>query len=135
MTGINKAASNPAPGFVAKPDYSITTADFSGRVQVYAGGQMLADSHHAILLTETDMPPVYYFPKDDVNFGNLQAVDKTTYCPFKGHANYWRISGQEAESGPAVWGYAEPYEEVAYLDGYVAFYANRVEIRAKIEYA
>jgi uncharacterized protein (DUF427 family) len=50
-----------------------------------------------------------------------------TYCPFKGEASYWTIDlgGKHAEN--AVWSYEAPYDEVARIKGYMAFYPNRVD--------
>ena len=60
--------------------------------------------------------------------GLFEATEHSTYCPFKGHANYWSLQTKGATEDNLVWGYADPYPEVAGLKGYVAFYADRTTL-------
>jgi len=135
MTMVNSASSDPgpgnAPGYAKYPEYQVTMAPFKGRVRVHLADLLLADSHSAILLTETDHSPVYYLPRADVRFELLEAMERSTYCPFKGHASYWRVAGRAAQhSEPIVWGYECPFDEVSSLSKYVAFYSDRVNLEA-----
>jgi uncharacterized protein (DUF427 family) len=57
----------------------------------------------------------------------LDRTDHETFCPFKGEASYWTIRVGDRSAENAVWGYEDPFEEVAGLAGHVAFYADRVE--------
>ena len=120
-------ALNRAPGFEKNPDYKILFERSPRRVRVEFGGATIADSTAVHLLFETRHLPVYYFPKKDVRFDLLTATDHHTYCPYKGEASYWtiRAGGREAEN--AVWGYPKPYDDVAAIADYVAFYWNKVD--------
>ncbi len=62
----------------------------------------------------------------DVDADVLTRTDHTTHCPFKGDATYWtvRVGDQVAED--VMWGYEDPDEGVAGIDGYVAFYLDRM---------
>jgi len=127
-----KENSGGGPGYITYPEYEITTTPFKGRIRVFHADHLLAESHHAILLTETDHSRVYYLPRADVRFDLLEEFERSTFCPFKGHASYWRIGGEGAEqSAPIVWGYATPFEEVASLSEYVAFYSDRVRLEVE----
>ncbi len=66
-----------------------------------------------------------YFPRADVDLTELEPSDRTSRCPFKGTATYWRLPGAEAE---VVWTYEDPYPQVADLAGQVAFYQDRVTV-------
>lgn len=113
---------NPAPGFATNPDYRITFEPSPRRVRVKFGGETIADSTAAHLLFETRHLPVYYFPRADVRMDLLRPTEHHTYCPYKGTASYWTIAAGGRESENAVWGYLEPFDEVAAIRDYVAFY-------------
>ncbi len=121
------ANTNPAPGLKKYPDHRITLEPLAGMVRVEAFGQTIAEAAQAIVLREAGYQPVIYLPRDDVRFDLLQANSDTTYCPFKGQARYWDIQVGDDRASAAVWGYDNPYNEVAQLAGYVAFYPDRVE--------
>jgi uncharacterized protein (DUF427 family) len=120
-------AEAPAPGFQSNPDYRITFERSPRRVRVQFAGEAIADSTAAHLLFETRHLPIYYFPRADVRFDLLRASDHHTYCPYKGTAAYWTIAAGGRTSENAVWGYPEPFVEVAAIKDYVAFYWDRVD--------
>jgi uncharacterized protein (DUF427 family) len=117
----------PAPGFQTNPDYRITFEGSPRRVRVRFNGETIADSLSAHLLFETRHLPIYYFPRADVRFDLLRASDHHSYCPYKGTAAYWSIAVGDKVSENAVWGYPEPFAEVAPISDYVAFYWDRVD--------
>jgi uncharacterized protein (DUF427 family) len=116
-----------APGFKSNPDYRITFEPSPRRVRVKFNGETIADSTSAHLLFETRHLPIYYFPRADVRFDLLRPTEHHTYCPYKGTAAYWSIAVGDQVSDNAVWGYPEPFDEVAAIRDYVAFYWNRVD--------
>jgi uncharacterized protein (DUF427 family) len=115
---------NSAPGFKKRPDYRLTTKPAGVRVQVKAGGELIADSRTAIELNEADYPVVYYFPRTDVKMDRLERSSHRSYCPFKGTASYFSLKGG-AEN--AVWSYETPYDEMAAIRELVAFYPDKVD--------
>lgn len=123
-------AANPAPGFVKYPDRVITLEPLGSRVTVGAGDLELADSENAILMREGDYPPVIYIPLDDIRTDLLAPTNTSTHCPFKGQASYWRIAADEA-GADIMWAYEAPYDEMAEIGGYAAFYGDRVSIETR----
>lgn len=115
---------NPAPGFGKRPDYSIVTQPAGVRVQVRAGGIVIADSRDALVMKEGDYPAVYYFPRADVAMDRLARSSHTTYCPFKGTASYFSLR-DGAEN--AVWSYESPYDEIGAIGERLAFYPDKVD--------
>ena len=109
-------------GFKTNPDYKILFEPSPRRVRVKFNGEVIADSTNAHRLFETRHLPVYYVPRSDVRMDWMAPTDHHTFCPFKGTASYWTIAvgGKVAEN--AVWGYPEPFEEVAAIKDFVAFY-------------
>jgi uncharacterized protein (DUF427 family) len=109
------------------PDYRVDLETSPQRVRVSLGGTVVADSRATLTVRETKHEPVIYFPREDVRFEALERTDHESFCPFKGEASYWtlRASGRIEEN--AVWSYEDPFDEVAGLKDYVAFYSDRVE--------
>lgn len=122
---------NQAPGFADRPDYRVDLVPETRRVRVEFAGAVIADSNAALRVEETGHAPVHYLPKKDVRLELLRPTDHHTRCPFKGEASYWTIEVPDGSavrrSENAVWGYPAPYDEVAALAEYVAFYGSRVD--------
>jgi uncharacterized protein (DUF427 family) len=114
-------------GFKTNPEYKILFEPSPRRVRVAFNGETIADSTNAHLLFETRHLPVYYFPRPDVRMDLLVPTEHHTYCPYKGTASYWTIKVDDRAAENAVWGYPDPYDEVAAIGDFVAFYWDRVD--------
>jgi uncharacterized protein (DUF427 family) len=127
---------NPAPGFTSKPDHRVDLVPDRRRLKVVFAGTTIADSAATLRVEETGHGPVHYFPAKDVRLDLMSPTQQHTTCPFKGEASYWTIEvpagaapagGEIRRAENAVWGYTTPYDEVAGIAGYYAFYPNRVD--------
>ena len=114
-------------GFKTNPDYKILFEPSPRRVRVKFDGEIIADSTNAHLLFETRHLPVYYFPRADVRVDRMTPTEHHTFCPYKGTASYWTIAVGDKVAENAVWGYPEPFDEVAAIGDFVAFYWDRVD--------
>jgi acyl-CoA thioesterase-2 len=110
------------------PDYSITASPFRGTGRATANGVLLAESADCLIVEETDHRDQVYFPPGDVRWDRLSVTDHHTVCPFKGRASYWSVLDGGPELENVAWAYPDTFEEVATITGYVAFYADRVDI-------
>lgn len=119
----NGAAPHPAP---RRDAYELRFEPNPRRVRVEFNGTWVADSTRAIVVHETRCPPMYYFPKEDVQLDYLQKTAHTTHCPFKGNASYWTLKVGDALAENAVWSYEEPYDDARPVKEYLSFYADRV---------
>lgn len=117
---------NPAPGYARKPEHKAIAAPFDGRVAVRLGGETIADSRNALALTETGYGVVYYLPRADVRMDLAMGTERSTYCPFKGHASYFSFAAGDETAENVAWSYEAPYDEAAALEDHLAFYADRV---------
>jgi uncharacterized protein (DUF427 family) len=108
-------------------DHPITLEPTRGRVVVRLGGRVVADTHNALALRESDYEPVQYIPRGDVDMGLLERSAHTSYCPYKGEASYYSIPTGGDRSVNAVWTYEDPYEAVAEIKDRVAFYPDRID--------
>jgi uncharacterized protein (DUF427 family) len=109
------------------PDYRVDLEPGVQRVRVSWNGKLLADSERTLLVRETKHDPVTYFPREDVRMDLLERTDQQTFCPFKGEASYWSLRDGDRVEENAVWTYEDPFPQVAGLEGYIAFYPDRVE--------
>ena len=98
------------------------------RVRVEFNGQTIADSRRAVLLRESNLLPVYYFPPEDVRSEFLTGpTEQHTRCPYKGEASYWTITVGDKVLENAMWGYLDPLPGREDIRGYRAFYWNKMD--------
>jgi uncharacterized protein (DUF427 family) len=109
------------------PDHPISIEPSRSRVVVKVGGKIIADTRDALTLREASYPPVQYIPRRDVDMAALTRSEHTTYCPYKGDASYYSIPAGGDRSHNAVWTYETPFEAMAQIKDYVAFYPDRVD--------
>ena len=109
------------------PDHPITISPVEGKVRVTVAGRIVADSTRALRLEEQGYPAVYYLPRSDAEMSLLVRTTHYTYCPYKGDCTYYSIPIGGSKSEYAVWTYEKPYEAVASIRDYLAFYPSRVD--------
>ncbi len=109
------------------PDHPITIAPNNNRVRVSFAGHVIADTTRALTLREASYKPVQYIPRADVNMSLLVRTDHRTHCPYKGDASYFTIKAAGRSVENAVWSYEQPFQAMAEIREYLAFYPNRVD--------
>jgi uncharacterized protein (DUF427 family) len=57
----------------------------------------------------------------------VERSDNQSYCPYKGDAAYYSIKIGGGRGKNAAWTYEAPYDAVAKIKEYVAFYPDRVD--------
>src|SRR6201999_1487494 len=92
---------------IKQPDakHPITIEPNPERVTVTVAGEVVAESSRTLTPREADYAPVSYFPPEDVDFDRLAATEHTSYCPYKGEANYYSVPAGGDRSRDAVWQY------------------------------
>jgi uncharacterized protein (DUF427 family) len=115
------------PVKIPGPNHPISIEANLSRVVVKVGGKIIADTRDALTLREASYPPIQYIPRRDVDMAALTRSEHTTYCPYKGDASYYSIPAGGDRSRNAVWTYETPFEAMAQIKGYVAFYPDRVD--------
>lgn len=111
----------------AGPRHVLYFEDSPRLVRVELSGHTVARSARMKLLHETGLPPVYYFPEEDVRRQLLVESDHTSHCPFKGTARYFSVRIGDRRVEDAVWTYPEPIEGAPPLTGYMAFYWDQMD--------
>ena len=63
-----------------------------------------------------------------VNWEYTSESDTTTFCPYKGKAEYYNLNVNGKEIKDAIWWYRYPTIESAPIAGMVCFYNEKVDV-------
>ncbi len=91
-------------------------------VEIELGGVTIASTRAAYRVLETSHPPTYYLPRSSFAPGSLHAGAGSSFCEWKGVAEYLDVHGGELVAHRAAWTYPEPTPGFTELAGYVAVY-------------
>lgn len=131
MTGTGPLSRHPSGQFnfePPSPGWSVYLEPSPRRVRVIAGGETIADSTSVMLLSESGLQPVYYFPPEDVRADVLEPAERHTHCPKKGDASYYTIRVGDSVLENAAWYYPDPLPDAPPdLRGLIAFYFARMD--------
>ncbi len=107
--------------------YRLVIEPSEQRIRVIFNGETVAESDRVLVMQETRLSPVYYFPPEDVRLDLMTRTEHRTYCPFKGNATYWslEVGGKTAEN--VAWSYETPFDESEMVGGYLAFFWDRMD--------
>ncbi len=110
------------------PNTRIDILPSSRSVRVELDGVVLAESTHAHVLFETNLPPRWYLPKVDVRLDLLDATSTVTMCPYKGTAEHWSAYVGDRRVEDIAWSYRTPLPESERIGGLVCFYSERTDL-------
>jgi uncharacterized protein (DUF427 family) len=97
------------------------------RIRVIVGGIAIADTLHAFRVLETSHPPGYYIPPADIRLDLLRPSTSSSHCEWKGAASYWTLVHGVREIPDIAWSYEHPAQGFEAIEGYLAFYAAKVD--------
>jgi uncharacterized protein (DUF427 family) len=92
-------------------------------VKVTLDGHTLAESTETIVVEGN-----HYFPPSSVKKELFTNSNTSTTCPWKGKASYYNLSANGKEVKDVAWYYPSAYDKAKNIEGYVAFYKNKVQI-------
>ena len=95
-------------------------------VRVAAGEEALADTTASIRVLETASPPTFYLPPSDVVAERLVVVPGSSFCEWKGSAEYLALAS-DRRGRPVAWRYPEPSARFRPIAGYLSFYPALVD--------
>ena len=99
----------------------------SETVEVTLGGEVVARSKRTLRVLETSHPPTYYVPVADFAPGVLRPVNGTTYCEWKGQAEYFDLVGEGRTAPRSGWTYPTPTQGFEVLVDHVAVMPGQVD--------
>jgi uncharacterized protein (DUF427 family) len=109
------------------PDHPISITAAAQHIVVSVADRVIADTRGALALREASYPVVHYIPRADVKMDLLEKTEHKTYCPYKGECSYYSIPSGGQKSVNAIWSYEHPYPAVGEIEGFLAFYRDRVD--------
>ena len=96
-------------------------------VEITLGGEVVARSTRTLRVLETSHPPTYYVPVADFAPGVLRPVNGTTYCEWKGQAEYFDLVTDRRTAPRTGWTYPTPTTGFEVLVGHVAVMPGHVD--------
>jgi len=96
-------------------------------VRIILGGETIALTDSAWRILETYHPPTYYLPASSFTHGALSPRPPTSFCEWKGLAQYFSLTGGDRTATDAAWGYAHPAPGYEALRDHIAVYAGRMD--------
>jgi uncharacterized protein (DUF427 family) len=108
------------------PYHRVDVMSTDRHIRVSLHGELLAETDRATALFESNLPPRWYIPRDDV-VASLEPSATVTRCPYKGAASYYTVAGVDGGKD-LIWYYEQPLAEVGRITGLLCFYNEKVEI-------
>ena len=96
-------------------------------IVVIFADEEIARTTAAFRVLETSHPPVYYLPPDDIQIDCLTPGGATSFCEYKGRAEYLDVEVGDRRVEKAAWRYPEPTERFEPIANHVAFYAQKMD--------
>ena len=132
MSYSNVRRAIPGPGQESVWDYPRPPRleETSKHIQVIFNGEIIVDTRRAKRILETSHPPTYYLPPEDVRikeFFKSPTNRSTSFCEWKGMANYYNIEVNGKKVDNAAWYYTNPTGEFASIKNHVAIYAGKMD--------
>jgi uncharacterized protein (DUF427 family) len=112
---------------VRDPYTRVDAIPSSRHVQALVGGEMVADSHHPVLVFETGLATRYYLPIEDINQDVLIPSETETRCPYKGIANYYSVKIGDELYKDIIWTYKDPIPAIQEIKGLLCFYSEKID--------
>ena len=94
------------------PYHRVDVVSTDRHIRVLLEGEVLAETDRALALFESNLPPRWYIPREDVR-AELTPSDTVTRCPYKGTASYYSVKRADGGDGTdLIWYYTAPLAEV-----------------------
>ncbi|MBC8118067.1 MAG: DUF427 domain-containing protein [Burkholderiaceae bacterium] len=87
----------------------------------------VARTRRAVTVRETAHPPSFYLPWDDVVRDLLQPAAGSSFCEWKGPAQYWSLVEGGHHLARVAWSYPQPLAGAEAIAGCVAFYPTDLD--------
>ena len=119
----------PGPGQESVWDYPRPpiVVPVEQRIKVEFNSVVIAQSQDAYRVLETAGAPVYYIPQKDIQMEHLSQTSHTSFCEWKGMAEYWAVEVNGKMVNNAAWSYPTPDPGFEQITDHLAFYAFKMD--------
>jgi uncharacterized protein (DUF427 family) len=100
---------------------------FAGSITIDLGGRTIASTDRAWRVLETSHPPTYYLPPAAFGEGVLRDAVGSSWCEWKGMANYYDLVTEARVAQRAGWAYQDPTPGFEAITGAIAVMATQVD--------
>lgn len=101
-------------------------------LRVSVSGTVLVDTVDTVIVFETALAPRLYVDPRLVRTDLLQPSATTSYCNYKGHAEYWSAVVDGQTIADIAWSYPDPLPESTAIQGFLSFDETRVDMIAEL---
>lgn len=101
--------------------------DVNKHIRIIFNNQLIVDTQRAKRLLETSHPPNYYIPPEDIRTDYLMQTAHSSFCEWKGRANYYTLQVGDRTAENVAWYYPEISSSYKELEGYVSFYPGPMD--------
>ena len=112
-------------GHAADSYHRIDIRQASRHLVVRQRDRIIADTKHPLVLYESGFAPRWYALRADIDESALTAVERQTFCPYKGVCSYYDIG----DASLAAWSYRQAYTEVGRISDLVSFEPDIVSVQ------
>ncbi len=113
------------------PYHRVDVRPSSAAVTVKIGGQLVAQSAHPLVVSETGIPNRFYIPREDIVATVQGPTETSTNCPYKGDASYWSIDTEGGLAEEVAWSYEDPYDGCVALAKHLSFDGEGVTVEVE----
>ena len=119
-------AESPGPGQVSVWDFPRPPRLVPDQREVVVrwGDIEVARTKCAVMALETAHPPTFYLPWQDVAQHLFQSAGGSSFCEWKGPAQYWSLVDGPRSLVKVAWCYPSPLSGAEMIQDCVALYAN-----------
>ena len=98
-----------------------------GTIEVIVDNKTIAKTNKALRVIETSHPPTYYFPPEDVAMNLLKKNNSSSFCEWKGKANYVDLHLGKTKILNIGWFYNSPNKKFQPIKEHISFYASKAD--------
>lgn len=126
---MSKQRIKPLPGQESVWDYPRPPAiePFNGHLRIVLNREVILDSSNSYRILETSHPPTYYIPIADFKRGAVIKASGSSFCEWKGSAEYYNLESGDKIVRKCAWGYPNPNSRFAQVKDHISVYAHLME--------
>lgn len=95
---------------------------------VRAGGAVIGESSRTLEVVEGDLPPVIYFPREDLGMAFLDRSETTSVSARLGQARFFDIVIKSGVIRDAGWSFEAPLPDAERIADHIAFHGHKVTL-------
>ncbi len=96
-------------------------------VEIFHGNHCIVSTERAKRILETAHPPSFYIPMSDVDLSLLVSARGSSFCEWKGEADYFSVKTPQSSVENCAWTYRNPFAEFSQVRSFFCFYAHLLD--------